>query len=302
MADTGKKPFQHLQFLVRDWSFPYEAEYGSEGGKKILNNRLEVSDIQHQELQSIRRHIKSCFENISCFLMPHPGLKVATDPHFNGKLADITPEFKANLRILIPSILAPENLNIKKIDGQTVHAQELLQYFVSYMRIYKGNELPEPKTMLVATAEANNLTAVAMAKELYIKQMEEVCGGERPYLKTNQLEAEHYKIRDKAIEKFRAKRKMGGEEFSKKYCESLELDIEEAFQNFKANNESKNIFKAARTPAVFLVIVVTTYILSGIFGLVGLYVVANFANLIMGKFSQRVFKKINAIFCQEFPF
>lgn len=58
--------------------------------------------------------------------------------------------------------------------------------------------------------------------------------------------------------------------------------MDESFLQFKAHNESKNIFKAARTPAVFFAIAVTMYILSGIFGLVGLYTIANVCNLIMG--------------------
>lgn len=47
---------------------------------------LQVSDKQHPELQQIRRHISSCFDKISCFLLPHPGLKVATNPYFDGRL------------------------------------------------------------------------------------------------------------------------------------------------------------------------------------------------------------------------
>lgn len=58
--------------------------------------------------------------------------------------------------------------------------------------------------------------------------------------------------------------------------------MDDAFLQFKAHNESKNIFKAARTPAVFFAIAVTMYILSGIFGLVGLYTLANVCNLVMG--------------------
>lgn len=75
---------------------------------------------------------------------------------------------------------------------------------------------------------------------------------------------------------------MGGEEFSEKYRERLEADLEETFENFKSHNESKNIFKSARTPAVYFAIAVACYILSGIFGLFGLYTFANFCNFIMG--------------------
>lgn len=151
LADSGKKPFQRLQFLVRDWSFPYEAEYGPVGGQKILSRRLELSDKQHPELQSLRKHITSCFAEIACFLMPHPGLTVATNPNFDGRLSDITPEFKQSLKSLIPMLLAPENLILKQINGQKVRARDLIQYFKSYMAIYKGNDLPEPKSMLVVS-------------------------------------------------------------------------------------------------------------------------------------------------------
>ncbi|GJQ66246.1 putative GTPase [Trypoxylus dichotomus] len=282
LADTGAAPFQRLQFLVRDWSFPYEAEYGAVGGKTLLDRRLQLNDHQHPELQSLRKHIKSCFSEIACFLMPHPGLKVATSPTFDGRLSEIDVDFKHNLQILVPMLLAPENLVLKRINGQKVKARDLVQYFKSYIQIYSGNELPEPKSMLVATAEANNLSAVADAKEMYVKLMDEVCGGTRPYLNTNTMESEHRRVKDKALHQFQSKRKMGGDEFSEKYKEQLEKDLEETFEQFKSHNESKNIFKAARTPAVFFALAVLCYVLSGVFGLFGAYPIANTFNIIMG--------------------
>ncbi|XP_012275817.1 atlastin isoform X2 [Orussus abietinus] len=282
LEKSGSTPFQRLQFLVRDWSYPYEAEYGAEGGKKILQRRLEISNRQHPELQSLRKHITSCFSDISCYLLPHPGLKIATNPKFDGRLSEIESEFKEQLKVLIPMLLAPENLVTKKINGQVVLAKELLEYFKSYIKIYKGDELPEPKSMLVATAEANNLSAVAEAKDLYLQMMECVCGGTKPFLATAHLESEHQRCVDKALHQFQNKRKMGGEEFSLTYMEKLQKDMDDAYLQFKAHNESKNIFKAARTPAVFFAIAVTMYILSGVFGLVGLYTFANICNLVMG--------------------
>lgn len=282
LEDSGKTPFQRLQFLVRDWCFPYEAEYGAFGGKCILDRRLAMSDKQHADLRSLRKHIKSCFSEIACFLMPHPGLKVATHPNFDGRLSDIDTEFKRCLQVLVPILLAPEILILKEINGQKVRAWELVQYFKSYINIYSDNELPEPKSMLVATAEANNLAAVAEAKEIYSSLMEDVCGGGRPYLSTAHLESEHLRSKDKALFQFQSKRKMGGDEFSLIYKEKLEQDLDEQFGQFKAHNESKNIFKAARTPAVFFALAVMFYVASGISGLVGAYAIANMFNLAMG--------------------
>ena len=73
-------------FLIRDWSFPYEQPYGAEGGNHLLEKRLLTTEKQHSELIQVRKHIKSCFSDIGCFLMPHPGMKVATNPTFDGSL------------------------------------------------------------------------------------------------------------------------------------------------------------------------------------------------------------------------
>ncbi|VDM82751.1 unnamed protein product [Strongylus vulgaris] len=129
LEDNQSKPFQSLQFLVRDWSFPYEAEFGYKGGQKIMEERLQVSAKQHPELQQLRQHIRSCFENISCFLMPYPGIKVATNPSFNGSLADIDQQFQDHLRMMVPAILDSNSLAMKEINGHKVTCRELVEYF-----------------------------------------------------------------------------------------------------------------------------------------------------------------------------
>ncbi len=46
----------------------------------------QVTDHQHEELKLVREHIRTCFESVACFLMPHPGLKVATSLDSDGRL------------------------------------------------------------------------------------------------------------------------------------------------------------------------------------------------------------------------
>lgn len=72
-------------------------------------------------------------------------------------VADIESDFKNYLQKLVPLILAPERLIAKEIAGQKVKAKELVQYFKSYIDIYKGDELPEPKSMLVVSFVLFNL-------------------------------------------------------------------------------------------------------------------------------------------------
>ena len=61
---------------------------------------------------------------------------------------EIDEEFKQYLQEFIPEILAPENLLVKSINGSDVTCMGLVEYFKSYVKIYQGGELPEPKSML----------------------------------------------------------------------------------------------------------------------------------------------------------
>ncbi|XP_070982001.1 atlastin-2-like isoform X2 [Oncorhynchus clarkii lewisi] len=276
------KPFQSLMFLIRDWSYPYEHNYGLEGGNRFLEKRLQVKQNQHEELQTVRKHIHSCFSNIGCFLLPHPGLKVATNPMFDGRLKDIDGDFKEALGNLVPLLLAPENLVEKEIGGAKVTCRDLVEYFKAYIKIYQGEELPHPKSMLQATAEANNLTAVAGAKDMYSKSMEMVCGGDKPYIAPADLERCHEEVKECSLRQFRSVKKMGGEDFCKKYQEQLAGELDEAYSNFHKHNEGKNIFYAARTPATLFVVMFATYIVSGLTGFIGMNTIAMLANLVMG--------------------
>lgn len=282
MEEVSEKPFQSLMFLIRDWCFPYEFCYGMKGGNEFLDKRLQVKHNQHEELQNVRNHIQHCFSNINCFLLPHPGLKVATNPKFDGRLRDIDEEFKKELAQLVPLLLAPSQLVEKEIGGNKVTCKDLLEYFKAYIKIYQGEELPHPKTMLQATAEANNLTAVAGAKDLYSKKMEQVCGGDKPYVAPADLKRCHEEIRDYSVSYFRSVKKMGGKEFCQRYQNQLESELEETYTNLSKQNEGKNIFYAARTPATLFALMFITYVVSGVTGFIGLSTLATLANLVMG--------------------
>ncbi|KAK5926057.1 hypothetical protein CgunFtcFv8_021660 [Champsocephalus gunnari] len=282
MEEVYEKPFQSLMFLIRDWSYPYEHPYGLEGGRSFLEKRLQVKQNQHEELQNVRKHIHSCFSNIGCFLLPHPGLKVATNPHFDGRLRDIDDEFKKELVNLVPTLLSPENLVEKEIGGVKITCRDLLQYFKAYMKIYQGEELPHPKSMLQATAEANNLAAVAGAKGLYNKGMEQVCGGDKPYINPAELERWHLEFRLASVKHFRGVKKMGGEEFCRRYQEQLEAELDQTYSNCNKHNDGKNIFFAARTPATLFAFMFVMYVVSMVTGFVGINSVATLCNLLMG--------------------
>uniref|UniRef100_A0A8C8FKC1 GB1/RHD3-type G domain-containing protein n=1 Tax=Oncorhynchus tshawytscha TaxID=74940 RepID=A0A8C8FKC1_ONCTS len=282
MDEIYLKPFQSLMFLIRDWSFPYEYKYGLNGGREFLDKRLQVKETQHEELQTVREHIHSCFTSINCFLLPHPGLKVATSPAFKGQLSDVAPEFKKELRNLIATLLHPNCLAEKEINGNKVTCRGLLEFFKAYIKIYQGEDLPHPKSMLQATAEANNLAAVAGAKDQYYKNMEKVCGGDLPYVAPASLEEKHHFFLQESLHVFSSTKKMGGQEFCDRYRDQLEAELVELWQSFSKHNESKNVFSAFRTPAVLFVLVCFLYVLSGLLLFIGLATIALICDCVLG--------------------
>lgn len=145
LAQSKETPFQKMLFIVRDWPH-YEEGFGS-NGQKIIDEILAGNDEQCSEMHQLRENIKMNFEKIEAFLLPHPGQKVARG-QFTGDLQEIDDEFLKFVKELVPSLFAPENLIIKKINGQKVRARDLVQFWEKYFDIFNGDKLPEPPSIL----------------------------------------------------------------------------------------------------------------------------------------------------------
>eukprot|EP00116_Pleurobrachia_bachei_P015946 sb/3476208/ len=94
----------------------------------------------------------------------------------------------------------------------------------AYVKIYQEETLPEPMTMLRATAEANNLSALASAQELYTEKMDEKVGGDHGFLNETDLLSHHTECCEAAEKEFNSTKKMGGPELSE--AKALFYDIE----------------------------------------------------------------------------
>ncbi|CAH8668906.1 unnamed protein product [Heterobilharzia americana] len=278
-SDISGSPFQHLLFLVRDWSYAYEYDFGIDGGNLLLNNRLKIVEEHHTEHQAVRRHIRSCFSKLDCFLLPHPGLKVSTNPTFDGRIKDIDPNFVENLIVLVPHLLAPANLVVKRINDQEVTCRGLYTYFKAYIKIYESDTLPEPRSMLEATAEANNLNAILTCQEMYSEAMNKICGPDRPYINPSELDSFHLKVYKASIEKFNSIPKMGGEAFSADHLQRLKETLKQLGEDYRLSNSKKNIFHTFRTPAVLAVTLLLFYIVTGVSEFIGLSMISGVLTL-----------------------
>lgn len=144
---SSEKLFQKLFFIIRDWQNSSEIPYGD--GEQYIDELLAESHEQTVEMHNLRRRIKSSFDNVSAYLLPYPGTAVATGVNLDGDLKQIDPEFIAQVKQLVPSLLAPENLIVKRINGRKVRGRDLVTYMQAYVDIFNGNTLPDPQTAIM---------------------------------------------------------------------------------------------------------------------------------------------------------
>ncbi|PAV61022.1 hypothetical protein WR25_04384 [Diploscapter pachys] len=213
-----RAPFQKLLFLVRDWPNSDQYEYGYEGGKEYLEKLLKTTPKQKKELKVLRENVKSSFESLEAFLMPYPGLRIARNnsEKFLGKVEEA---FSEQLGILVPSIFKGDSLEVKKIDGKEITCREMVELFKELMKIFNSDDLPEPKTILEATADAVNLVAEQMAREAYDKHMKENFTSSLVDIST--LLSLHQAAETQALGVFSARPKLGEESAAKANKDNL---------------------------------------------------------------------------------
>lgn len=117
---------------------------------------------------------------------------------------------------------------------------------------------------------------------VWLYRVLQVCGGDKPYIAPADLERSHEELKQSSIRQFCSIKKMGGEEFCRRYQEQLEAELDEVYVNFVKHNDGKNIFYAARTPATLFALMFAMYVVSLVTGFVGVNSVATLCNLIMG--------------------
>ena len=99
-----------------------------------------------------------------------------------------------HLQGFLPTVLSPETLIVKMSGGRQVRCKDMVHYFKSYMEILsvrlleddkeyfyniQADDMPDPKTMLNVTIEANNVVSMSAAREMYEEKMEELVGGDK---------------------------------------------------------------------------------------------------------------------------
>jgi atlastin len=194
----AKKPFQQIEFLVRDWQhFDQDMEDAKDylGMEESMKAYLQtvLSERQDKDLKDTRDQITGCFENISCYGLVHPGF-AATKSKFTGNVKDLEADFVSLLDRYCVKVFGSA-VQPKIIHGRELTATELGPYIEAYAALFtSGDSFPEAATMLEATVTANNTNAVHLTEAKYKELMDRISGPKSStYLKPEELDEEHEK-------------------------------------------------------------------------------------------------------------
>jgi atlastin len=241
-SDEKNKPFQKIEFLVRDWQhFEEEEDYAKmETEMKAYLDKV-IADRDAKDLQETREQIVSCFEDISCYGLCHPGMQVVKKK-FDGDVKAMDEDFLHLLDRYCQRVFNMDNLEPKSIQGRQVTAVELGAYIKAYAEMFaSGAKFPEASTMLEATASANNTNAVHLALTQYKDTMNRIAGPKcSNYIKPNELKDDHKNLFAKSLHIFDSMATFGNKKSIEEAREGVVRQMQEDYEVYESLNTSRN--------------------------------------------------------------
>ncbi|KAI1280667.1 Atlastin-2 [Halotydeus destructor] len=231
-------PLQKLIFLVRDFQFGDQFEYGLKGGEQFLEEKLESKYMKGRsdDVALVRKNIRTAFSELECYPLPYPGKTVARSEDFDGRLSQMDPEFVTHLRQFVLHVLSPQNILVKNINGRDLTGRELVEYFKAYVSAFEGGTLPEPQTIMEATVFASHKAAVADAREYYVTKMDQRFTGDYTPVLPSEFDSIEARMSAEALEQFESFKKLGTIRFTDLFRQRLRKTLSDSANKYRNNN------------------------------------------------------------------
>jgi len=258
----GPRPFQRLELLVRDWQDFADVDGDLQDTHEDMRVYLDeiLAERNQKDLREVREQIKLCYETVSCWLLPHPGFEVIKK-NFDGDLNKVDPSFRRLVADYIRRVFS-KRMTIKKVSGRPVNAMELFNFIKIYCALFKEAKIfPEAKTLLAATAQANNMNALQSAITLYKREMDRIAGTGKAYVTEKKLKKHNKVCRDGAIAKFEEIATMGPVASIRTYRQKLEAQMDERFRDYLEANRLRDPFSFVAPYVVPIVIALVAYVI-----------------------------------------
>lgn len=144
MKNSCTKAFQKLLLIIRDW--PHVCDHPFGYSKEFVDDLLAESADQTPENRTLRKQLRDSIEQFDAFLMPRPSNIIDKGDQFTGDMNQIDSDFIDHVKVLVPSIFAPENLIVKRMNGQHVRVADFVAKLEMFVNLFNSDELPEPQS------------------------------------------------------------------------------------------------------------------------------------------------------------
>lgn len=236
--------FSKLVFLIRDWQFPrdfefgYHDEAGSPGQRNFKKEKLNAKHGMVPEVRIAREEIISSFKNIGCCLMPYPGDDLA----LYDNVEKLNPRFIQILKGFVPSFFDAQNIVTKKICEVEINGVDFKRYVERWAEYFSKCEIPEVKSINESTAEVQNQIALSIGLKFYRGEMDTVINNSDG-LPDEELTKIHKKNKEEAVKIFRRMKRLKHVELERRYSKYLEDGIEQALTSYQKINLTNRKFK-----------------------------------------------------------
>merc|ERR1719373_85600 len=165
-----EKPFQSLDFLVRDWA-NFEDDWTVEQCKEQMAKHLD-KHVNPQKVveNSTASAMQDMFSRISCFCLPHPGLKIQKAA-WTGNVADIDSDFVRFMDEYVHEVFK-EGLAVKTILGSDLSTVTFPLVLRNFVKAFQ-DAAPAAMSFTQAMTSATVLLAKEQAMKSYTKKMDE---------------------------------------------------------------------------------------------------------------------------------
>jgi atlastin len=170
-ADDINRPFQTLDFLVRDWKH-FKKDMTVQACKDNMKEHLaRHTDPTRVRENSTAEMLNSMFQNIGCYCLPHPGFAIEDDD-WTGAISDVGKDFFRFADLYIRDVFG-RNLQSKKILGSDLTPLTFDLVVKDFINAFK-DAAPVATTFTQAITNSTVLLAKEQAMKSYTKKMEEV--------------------------------------------------------------------------------------------------------------------------------
>lgn len=235
-AVNEKKPFQTLQFLVRDWEHFEDDWTMAQCQEQVMKHLATHTDPKEVVENSTVIALHDLFHDIRCFCMPHPGLKI-TKATWSGDVADIGNDFVRFADALAGDIF-DQHLDVKAIIGSELSTLTFGMIVRNFVEAFH-NTTPMAMTFCQAITNSSVLIAKEQAMKSYQKKMDDIQRAKPGGYPEEELKDKNEKILADVHRDYTSQAVFGSQEVINESWDTIKNDLKTLYERYEQDNQRR---------------------------------------------------------------